>query len=163
MKNAKLVVDPRAAGRFLELRRIALVGASANPKKFGYAVLKALRNRGQEVVPVNPHAAAIDGVTCYADLAAVPGRLDGVFVMVKAESAAAVVRECARLDIGSVWLFRGLGSEGAVSDEALEECERHGIEVVAGACPLMFLEPVGGFHKMHRAAKRLNHSMARAS
>jgi hypothetical protein len=29
-------------------------------------------------------------------------------------------------------------------------CADHDIEVVDGACPLMFLEPVKGFHKVHR-------------
>lgn len=41
----------------------------------------------------------------------------------------------------------------------------HGIDVVAGAgaCPLMFLEPVRGAHRVHRALRRANRSLARAS
>lgn len=36
----------------------------------------------------------------------------------------------------------------------------HGVVVVAGACPLMFLEPVGRVHRIHRAGRRSNGSLA---
>ena len=83
--------------------------------------------------------------------------------MVRADAAADVVRACARRGVGHVWLFKGLGGSGAVSDEAVEERERHGIAVVAGACPLMFLEPVGLVHRIHRAARRANRSLVRTA
>jgi hypothetical protein len=50
-----------------------------------------------------------------------------------------------------------------MSEEAVHLCRDHRVSVVAGACPLMFLEPVGWFHRLHRAARRLNGSLARAS
>jgi hypothetical protein len=39
---------------------------------------------------------------------------------------------------------------GAVSDEAVARCREAGVEVVAGACPFMFDEPVRGVHRLHR-------------
>ena len=63
---------------------------------------------------------------------------------------------------GNVWLFKGAGP-GAVSEEALQLCLDHGMSVVAGACPLMFLEPVRGVHKLHRSLRRLNRSVAKAA
>ena len=36
-----------------------------------------------------------------------------------------------------VWLFKGLGGPGALSDEAVQLCHDNKIDVVAGACPLM--------------------------
>jgi hypothetical protein len=38
----------------------------------------------------------------------------------------------------------------AVSDEAVARCREAGVEVVAGACPFMFDEPVRGVHRLHR-------------
>lgn len=44
------------------------------------------------------------------------------------------------------------------------ELRSHGYDVVAGACPLMFLEPVGWFHRVHRAVRRANGALvARAA
>jgi uncharacterized protein len=82
-------------------------------------------------------------------------------VMVHRDLAADVVRAAAERGITRVWLFKGLGAPGAVSEEALDECASHGMKVVAGACPLMFLEPVGGLHRLHRAVRRVNGSLGR--
>ncbi len=53
----------------------------------------------------------------------------------------------------AVWLHRGVGT-GAVSERAVELCREAGVAVVDGACPLMFAEPVGAFHKLHRMISR---------
>jgi hypothetical protein len=34
---------------------------------------------------------------------------------------------------------------------------------VVEACPLMFLEPVGWFHRVHRSLRHANKSLAKAS
>jgi predicted CoA-binding protein len=97
------------------------------------------------------------------DLASVPGNVDGVVVMVGPARSAEVVRACAARGVERVWLFRGLGGPGAVSDDAVRLCSDHRIDVVIGACPLMFLEPVGWVHRLHRAARHANGSLERAA
>lgn len=153
------MVDRSAAERFLALPRLAVVGASDDRRKFGSTIYRELKQRGHDVVAVNPHAATVDGDPCHPDLGSLPEPVDGVVVMVGRDRALDVVRSCAAHGIGSVWLFKGLGSPGAMSDEAVAFCREHGIEVVAGACPMMFLEPVGWFHRVHRACRRLNGSL----
>ena len=83
--------------------------------------------------------------------------------MVPAGVALDVVNDAATAGVTKVWLFKGIGAAGAVSDDVLAACERADITVVAGACPMMFLEPIGAFHKVHRALRRLNHSLAKAA
>lgn len=155
------MIDERKAREFLDLGRLAVVGASDDGRQFGNVIVRALQDHGGDVVAVHPTATTVAGSEAYPDLASVPGRVDGAIVMVPPREAVGVVRECARSGIGHVWLFKGLGGPGALSDEAVAECERNGIEVVAGACPLMFLEPVGFVHRIHRAARRVNHTLAR--
>lgn len=157
------MINEQTVNEFLGLRRIAVVGASDDPKSFGSTIFLAMRDHGYDVVAVNPSAATVAGTTCYPDLAAVPGEVDGAIVMVNRSTAPTIVDACADKGIGYVWLFKGLGSPGAVSDEAVDRCAAHGIAVVAGACPLMFLEPVGAIHKFHRAMRHLNGSLAKAS
>ena len=156
------MLDPAVARRFLSLRRIALVGASDDERSFAATVHAALVAHGVEVVPVNPMRAEVAGATCYPSLALVPGGVEGALVMTPADRAADVVRDCVALDIDHVWLFRGVGT-GSVSDEAVELCRAHGIDAVVAACPLMFLEPVGWYHRLHRTVKHLNGSLARDS
>ena len=76
--------------------------------------------------------------------------------------ATAVVQQCIECGVPRVWLFQGIGGAGAVSDDAVALCRTHGVEVVAGACPLMFLEPVGAAHRFHRFMRRLNGGVGEA-
>lgn len=152
------MIDRTAAEQFLTMR-LAVVGASSDLGNFGGTIYRELRKHGLDVVPVNRRLSEIDGDPCYPDLGSLPEPVDGVIVMVGRDAAVDVVRSCVAHGIRHVWLFKGLGGPGAVSDEALDYCRAHGVNVVAGACPLMFLEPVGWFHRVHRAARRLNHSL----
>jgi predicted CoA-binding protein len=157
------MISPDAAAEFLGCGRLAVVGASDASGSFGRTVYEALRERDVDVVAVHPTATTVSGDPAVADLASLSDGLDGVIVMVNADAAVDIVRQCADLGIPRVWLFQGLGGAGAVSDEAVELCHQHGIAVIAGACPLMFLEPVGWFHRLHRSARRANGSLARSA
>ena len=154
-------LDPTDVQTFLGGRRLAVVGASDSPQNFGRTVYRELRDHGYDVVAVHPTAAVVEGDPCFPDLASVPGAVDGVVVMVPKDRSAEVVRDAVELGVGSVWLFKGAGGTSAVSDEAVKLCEEHGIAVVAGACPLMFLEPVGAIHRIHRGLRRMTGTLAR--
>ena len=158
-----VVIDPETANAFLALDRVALVGASNEPKHFSNAIYRALKDHGVAVVPVNPRETEVMGDGCYKSVAAVPGELEGVIVMVRRDTAVQIVRECIERGVAHVWLFKGLGGEGAVSDEAVALCEAHGVDVIAGACPMMFLRPVKGFHRFHLGVRRLRGDVAKAS
>ena len=157
------VIDPAKARDFFELDSIALVGASDDKKHFSNAVYRALRDHGVDVVPVNPNETIVLDTPCYANVTAVPGQLDGVIVMVNHERALRVVRESIDRGATHVWLFKGLGGDSAVSDEAVALCHEHDVEVIAGACPMMFLRPVKGFHRFHRGMRRLRGDVQKAS
>jgi predicted CoA-binding protein len=154
------MIEGDVVREFLAGDRIAVVGASDDQKNFGRTIVREMCDHGYNVVAVNPNAEQVAGCACYPDLEHVPGDVDGVIVMVHGDKAAGVVDACAAKGVRHVWLFKGLGGAGAVSDDALDRCQKNGIEVVAGACPLMFLEPVGWFHRVHRGARRMNRSIS---
>lgn len=122
-----------------------------------------LRDRGYEVTAVGSTASEVAGEPAYPSLAAVPGPLDGVIVMVHRDRAVPVVREAIELGIPRVWLFKGVGGAGSVSPEAVELCRSNGVAVVPGACPLMFLGPVAAVHRIHRGMRHLNGSLGRSA
>jgi hypothetical protein len=47
-----------------------------------------------------------------------------------------------------------------MSPEVAARAERRGLDLVAGACPLMFLQPAGAVHRIHRAIRRARHAIA---
>lgn len=134
---------------FLAQPRIAFAGASRDPKQFANAVYRGMRAPGRTLVPVHPQASQIEGDATIPSIAALPQPVDGVLVMLPPEAALRVVREAVDAGVPRVWLHKGVGVS-AVSDEAVQYCRDRGVAVVDGACPLMFVEPVGGIHRFHR-------------
>jgi predicted CoA-binding protein len=148
------MIDQRVIDEFLELDRIAIVGASDDVKSFGNTIYCALRDHGYRVVAVNPKYVTVAGDPCSSSLATIPGQVEGVMVMVPRERARDVVLDAYAAGASHVWLFKGLGAPGSNAPEAVEAAHRLGLQVVDGACPMMFLEPVGWFHRMHRVMSR---------
>jgi uncharacterized protein len=140
--------------QFLRLGHIAVVGVSRRPEEFVNTVYRRLRD-GRVTYPVNELAGGhlLEGDLAYASLAEVPDPLDGVVLMVPAAEVAGVLRQVTARGIRHVWFHRGLG-QPPVAPEALAYCAEHGISAVDGACPLMFLEPVRGVHRLHRFVVR---------
>ena len=147
---------------FLDGHRIALIGASDRKDSFARTIDQALVDHGYEVVPVNPRLTEVDHRPCYPSIKDVPGPVDGAIVMVGPDRAIQAVEEVADAGVQKVWLFKGVGAAGAASPEAISACERHGLETVAGACPLMFLEPVASVHRIHRSVRRLRGAVERS-
>ena len=142
---------------FLALKRLAVVGVSRDPKHFSYVVWQELRQRRYEAIPVNPNATAIDGQRCYARVQDIEPPVQGVLVMTPSSATAQVVRDCVEAGIGHVWMHKGAGGgPGAVDPAAVALCEEHGIELVAGHCPYMFLPGTPFFHGIHRFFKKIS-------
>jgi predicted CoA-binding protein len=146
---------------FLAQHRIAVVGVSSQKSHFGSTVVKELTARGYDVVPVGRSVSEVEGVAVVPTLADLPAPVDGAIVMVGASAAPGVVDEAAAAGITRIWLFKGAGT-GAISDEAVRRAILHGMTLVDGACPLMFLEPVGWFHRAHRGIRRMRRQLTPA-
>jgi predicted CoA-binding protein len=144
------------ANDFLGQRRIALVGVSRDPRDLSRTLFKELRARGYDVVPVHPSLESVDGVACARRLQDVRPRVDGALLMTPPLVTDRVVRDCTEAGVTRVWMHRGAG-QGAVNPVAVSYCRDHGIAVVDGACPFMFLPRAGFVHRTHAWLARLIH------
>jgi len=115
-----------------EIRRIAVVGASANRKKWGYKIFKQLLEKGFEVYPINPKYLEIEGHKCFANLRSLPVKPDIVIMVVKPNVAKEIVKECYELGIEKIWF-----QPGSESKEAIEFCKRNGLKAIYGQCFLI--------------------------
>lgn len=140
---------PESVAAFLRGRRIAVAGVSRQPNQAANAVFRKLKRSGYEVFPINPRASEVEGSTCYSEVGAVPGHLDGVVIATSPEVSAQIVRQCKDHRVARVWLHRSFG-DGSVSDEAVRACRAAGIDCIVGGCPLMFCDPVDFGHKCMR-------------
>jgi uncharacterized protein len=140
---------PESVARFLQEKRIAVAGVSRHADVAANAVFKKLRDHGYQVFPLNPNAMEVEGVQCYPDLASIPGDIGGVVIATHPGVSASIVRQCKERGVMKVWFHRSFGN-GSVTDEAVHEGERLGMECIVGGCPLMFLDPVDVGHKCMR-------------
>ena len=139
---------------FLSQTRLAFIGISRNPADFSRGLYRDLVKRGYDVVPVNPEAEEIEGQHCFASIEQVQPPVEGALVMTPPSVTDQVVQDCARANVPRVWLHRGAG-RGAVTDSAVSYCQEHGMSVVAGFCPYMFLPRTAFFHQAHRLILKL--------
>jgi uncharacterized protein len=144
--NAPSTLDE--ARRFLGAKRIAIVGLSRDPKGFSRGVLRALVERGHDVVGVHPGPPPDDDVRWYPRMQDVSPAADAALIMTPPGQTERVLRDCAAAGISRVWLHRGAGP-GAESLQALAFCKEHGIEAVHGLCPFMALPGAGLGHRVH--------------
>jgi uncharacterized protein len=131
--------------KFIEQKKIAVVGASRQGKKFGNMAAKELVERGYEVFFIHPKAAEIDGEKTYPSLMAVKDLAETVWVSVPADKGATVLKDAAKAGFSNVWL-----QQGADSPDLKALGHDLGLELVTGKCILMYAEPVGSFHKFHQ-------------
>lgn len=138
-----------AAAEFLANQRIAVTGVSRNPQGHGSnLVYQRLRERGYQVVAVNPNAEQLEGDRCYPDLRSIPGGVEAVVIGTRPEIAETTMRECAEL--GQVRVDAPRLGAGSVSDAATEYGRAQGIRVIDGGCPLMFAPTADPGHKAMR-------------
>jgi predicted CoA-binding protein len=139
---------------FLESKRIAVIGVSRDAHHFSRTLFQEFARRGYEVIPVNPQALEIEGRRAFAAPAQIQPPPEAALLMTPASESAGAVTECIGAGIRKVWLYRAAG-KGAVSQEALALCEQHGIAVVPGECPFMFLPNSGAVHGIHRFIRKI--------
>ena len=135
---------------FVQCKRIAIVGASRSGKKFGNSVATELVQRGYQVYYVHPNAEQIDGQPCFANLAALQGKAEAVFICLPPHQASAVLRDAATAGYHKVWL-----QQGSQSLETAQTAQEVGLDPITGKCLLMYAPPVSGVHGFHRFINKL--------
>jgi predicted CoA-binding protein len=98
-----------------ERKVVAIIGASSDRRKFGNRALRAYRDQGHTVIPINPHETEIEGLTAYRSVLDVPGPIDVALFYVPPDIGEQVIDEVARKGIVEVWLNPGAESDALVA------------------------------------------------
>jgi len=133
---------------FIDSQPIAMVGVSRNPKKFGYAAFKELKEKGMKIIPVNPEADQILGEKCFQNVGKLPADVKSILIMTKKDKTATVVREAKEKGIKQIWI-----QQSSDSKEALDELKGSDISYITGQCILMHYKP-HSIHKFHGSIKK---------
>jgi predicted CoA-binding protein len=113
-------------------KTVAIVGASENPARASYFVLRYLRTHGYEVWPVNPSYASVDGLKSYPTLAALVaehGVPDVVDVFRRPDALPELVEEVIAVGAKALWL-----QYDVVNESAIKRADEAGLAVVVDRC-----------------------------
>ncbi|MBI4847526.1 MAG: acetate--CoA ligase family protein [Nitrospirae bacterium] len=106
---------------------IAVIGASHNPSKVGYALVDNLTKFGFKgnIYPVNPSGGSLKGLKVYPSLEEIKDEVQLALIAVPAPGVPSVLRDCIRKKAGSAIVvsagFKESGSEGALLEQQLKE------------------------------------------
>ena len=115
-----------------EVKSIAMVGASSDPAKFSYGVLRVLHETGYEMIPVNPKEAGteIRGLPVYESLSSIKRPVDMVQMFRTSEATFGVTEEAIAIGAKVIWMQLGVRN-----DAAAKLAEAAGLKVVMNRCP----------------------------
>lgn len=110
---------------------VAVIGASSNRNKFGNRAVRAFRQQGYTVIPINPNETEVEGLKVYASVLDVPGAIDMASMYVPPDIGEQVIGEIAQKGIAEVWL-----NPGAESDELIARARALNIQPIV-ACSIV--------------------------
>jgi predicted CoA-binding protein len=132
------LLDDAGIGELLTTaRRIAVVGASADPGRPSFGVFRTLVAAGYDCVPINPNTATVLGVPAFPTLAAAAGPFDIIDVFRRSELCVPHAEEAVAVGARCLWLQLGV-----VNWEAARIAATAGLSVVMDRCTAIELRRV---------------------
>lgn len=124
-------------------KSIAVIGASSNPRKLGYAVLKNLVDGGyaanHSVYPINPRADKILELPVFPTVNSVPDSIDLAVIVIPYPYVPDVLRECGEKQIPAAIVisagFREAGNVGLERElELIQIAKEYDIRLIGPNC-----------------------------
>ena len=122
----------------LSPRSIAIIGATPDLGRVGGRPIAYLKRYGfaGDIFPVNPKHEAIDGLTCYPSIDALPEVPDMAILAVPARIVCSMIEACQAFGVKAFTAyssgFAESGQEGALLEQRLRELIQSGGSVLCG-------------------------------
>jgi acetyl coenzyme A synthetase (ADP forming)-like protein len=124
-----------AMRRIMNPKSIAVIGASAEEGKIGYAVVRNILDGGYEgkLYPINPRAAEIQGLKAYPSINDIPDEVDVAVFAIPAPAVAGALDQAGEKGVaGAVLIPSGFAETGEVQlqDDMISVAHKHGVRVM---------------------------------
>ncbi|MFP4173816.1 MAG: CoA-binding protein [Candidatus Hydrogenedentota bacterium] len=112
-------------------KSIAIVGASNDRRKYGNKAVRAFKEGGWTVYPVNPKGGAIEGLPVYRDMTETPDPIDRVAMYVPPEIGKEMLDAIAAKQPAEFFL-----NPGSEDEELMERARAKGLNPI-NACSIV--------------------------
>ena len=119
------------------IKTIAVIGASSNPERDSYKVMKFLIEKGYEVFPINPNEPnnKILDVDWYSNIQEIKKKIDMVDIFRAQEFVMEITQDAIKMGIKVIWT-----QEGIVDEKSAHLAKNAGLIFVMNECPKKVLE-----------------------
>ncbi|HOI57530.1 MULTISPECIES: acetate--CoA ligase family protein [unclassified Methanoculleus] len=129
-------------------RSIAVIGASSEPKKMGYAVMHNLLHFPGQLYPVNNKRPEVQGLKAYTSILEIPNPVDMAVITVPAKHVPSVIEECGQKGVSMAIIitagFKEMGEGGkALEERVLAIAKGYGTRIVGPNCLGLIVPPKG--------------------
>jgi uncharacterized protein len=132
-REGQAEVCGRAPGPYTDIMPtvVAVIGASSDRQKFGNKALRAFRDQGYTVVPINPKEPEVEGERTYPSVLDVPGDVNMATFYVAPAVGLKILDDVVKKGIPEVWL-----NPGADGPQVVERARALGLKTVV-ACSIL--------------------------
>jgi len=129
---------------------VAVIGATDNPVKMGYVVMRNMQGFSGRIYPVNIRSESVFGMPAYPSVSAIDGVVDMAVVVVPATAVPGIIDECGKKGVRIAVIissgFGETGSSGADLDERIRKIANgYGMRIVGPNC-LGLITPENGLN-----------------
>ena len=133
--------DFTALEKFFSPKNIAVIGASSNPMRFGYDVMKNLIDAGFDggILPVSLKEDVVFGKPAHKSVLEISGSVDLAIIIIPAATVPSSIEECGKKGIKAISVLSGgfseVGSKGSELEREIGAiAKRYGIRIVGPNC-----------------------------
>lgn len=112
-------------------KTIAIIGASANRYKYGNIAVRAYKDQGYTVYPINLREEIIEGLPCYQSILDVPGSVELVSIYLHPEETLTILDDLPGKGVKTVFL-----NPGSANDTVVQRAQELGLDIIQ-ACSII--------------------------
>jgi acetyltransferase len=122
---------------FFNPRSIAVIGASSNPEKVGYALMNKLKDYNGKLIPINPNNPEIFGIKSFGSVLDYPKKIELAIIAIPAEGVNQILEECGKKKIkNAIVISAGFSERGnkELENKIAETAKKHKINLLGPNC-----------------------------
>ena len=111
------------------LKKIALVGMSANANRPSHQIGFYLKEQGYNIYPVNPNYDKINELKCFSNLNEIKDNIDIINIFRHPDYVLPIVIDSIKINPKVIWF-----QDGVVNYEAIDLANKNGIQTIVDDC-----------------------------